>query len=265
MKKLRYDLVFGLGQACSCSETLREAGLQLLSFPYDWVTNKCLDADRSAHDIRVRVREVCDGFSTWFGKNDFRFIHPLVDKRKDLFVSDRLDLVFNHDFPIGMPYDDAFELVRARYRRRADRLMQLIRAAGRVLVVRLDRPDQPVPTEVEDCRHVRRELARAFPNARFDLFLFSCEKGRAFENRIEETVEDGFTRVTFDYRNKEPDAQPFQVDVFTTGALLAGRFSVRDYRTRAEKLHYAKVRLDKRLARLKTSFRRLFGKLTDRT
>ena len=35
--KLKYDLAIPLGEACSSTESLREAGLQLLSFPHDWI------------------------------------------------------------------------------------------------------------------------------------------------------------------------------------------------------------------------------------
>ena len=33
----RYDICFGIGEACVCSQVLRKAGLQKLSYPFDWV------------------------------------------------------------------------------------------------------------------------------------------------------------------------------------------------------------------------------------
>ena len=42
-----YDFVFSLGQACTCSMTLRHAGLQFASFPLDWVSGGSL-ASRTA-------------------------------------------------------------------------------------------------------------------------------------------------------------------------------------------------------------------------
>lgn len=33
----QYDLVFGIGGACSCSQILRKCCLQFNSYPYDWL------------------------------------------------------------------------------------------------------------------------------------------------------------------------------------------------------------------------------------
>lgn len=261
MKRVRYDLVFGLGQACSCTETLREAGLQLLSFPYDWITNICATPGDDAHEILRRGEQVCDEFSTWFRKDEFEFVRHLPVCRKDLYVSKRLDMVFNHDFPMGLDYDHGFDLVDARYRRRARRLVELIRSARRVLVVRLDRPNQPTPTTLDDCRRVRAELARRFAPVQFDFFLFSYEKGRSFDSRIEQTVEPGFIRCTFDYHNSAPGAPDYQVCAKQTASVLSSRFAVRDYRTVEEKKAYAAQRRRKRLVRLKTGLDKLLLRL----
>ena len=63
MKKERFDLVFALGAGCSCSMMLREKGLQLASFPLDWVGT--LDLGASA-DIRSKADIVAGGFRDWF-------------------------------------------------------------------------------------------------------------------------------------------------------------------------------------------------------
>lgn len=260
MRIRTYDLVFGLGTACSCTETLRKAGLQMLSFPYDWLAPICRTPEEAAHEIRSRVHELCDGFSTWFDKGDFRPGPPTPEASKAIYVNDRLHLIFNHDFPRGMPYDEAFDLVSARYRRRADRLIELIRSAHRILVVRMDRPGQVAATDVEDCKWARRELSRVFAPAQFDFFLFNYDKGRAYENRIEETVEDGFTRMAFDYRNYEPGRPDYQVEVELAGRVLASRFAARDYRTAEERRAFASNRRRKRFARLVQRLLRILGK-----
>ena len=36
MKK-KYDLIFSMGAACSCSSALRSAELQVASYPFDWL------------------------------------------------------------------------------------------------------------------------------------------------------------------------------------------------------------------------------------
>ena len=62
--RTRYDLVFGAGVACSCAQTLREAELQLLSFPFDWVgpNARCSAYDE---DVLRRVNHICNDFDGW--------------------------------------------------------------------------------------------------------------------------------------------------------------------------------------------------------
>ena len=261
MSRTRYDLILGLGTACSCTETIRKAGLQLLSFPFDWLTTTCVRPDETAHELQGRVRELRDGFSTWFGRDDFRYVPPILDNGKDVYICDRLRLIFNHDFPKGQPFDQAFPIVRDRYRRRADRLLEIIRGAKRVLLVRMDRPGQSAPTDVEDCRAARMELSRAFAPTAFDFFLFTYDKGRSFRDRIEEEVEPGFIRLAFDYRNYEPGRPDHQVDVRLTGSILARRFAVRDYRTPAERRKHLLSTVRKRWERWQRGLLRLINRI----
>ena len=53
-----YDFIFGLGNACSCTQTLREADLQVLSFPFDWVILSGADDLNPKDYDRMRRREL---------------------------------------------------------------------------------------------------------------------------------------------------------------------------------------------------------------
>lgn len=263
MKLQTYDLVFGLGQACSCTETLRKAQLQLLSFPYDWVTTIHDPKPDEESDVLSRVHQLCDGFSTWFDRGDFELLSHQPTAKKDPYVCRRLNLIFNHDFPSDLPYEQAYELVRARYRRRAARLLQLIRSANRVLLVLVDRPNQTIPTRIEDCRRAREILSRAFAPAKFDFFLFRREEGRDFGDRLVEEIEPGFTCCRFDYRDTSRGAPPYQVRIDLTSRILAQRFEVRDYRTKEEKKAYAETRFRKRSRRTRERIAKLRQWLSD--
>lgn len=250
MNREHYDLAFGLGMACSCSQTLRAAGLQHLSFPYDWLTLTDNSMESYAGDLPRRAEEVAGGFPGWFQPDDFRHLATLPELGRELYCVDRMKLLFNHDFHLGTPYEQAFAEVNAKYRRRIDRLIELIHAAKRVLVVRVDRPDVDFATSTEDCRLARAILAQAFPSVCFDLFALSCENGRAYGERRTERLEDGITRVTFDYRDHTPGSPPYQVDLKLTGALMKSLFTVRDYRTCEERREFARRRRMKRYARV---------------
>lgn len=55
----RYDLIVGMGKACSCSMSLRKAGLQHLSLPFDWMrfNDEAYPAVRAKHDRRIARRK----------------------------------------------------------------------------------------------------------------------------------------------------------------------------------------------------------------
>ena len=262
IQKKTYDLVLPLGEACSCTETLRAAGLQYLSFPFDWISYANPDGDRAKHDILYRARDIANRFCGWFRPEDFTLVSTTQGNGKDVYINQALDLVFNHDFPTGMEFHRAFELVNARYRKRGARLLQILDAAHRVLIVRMERPYdkllKPQPTLPEDSRELRRVLQAAFPNATFDVFVFRFERGRAEKDLVEEEIEPGLTQVTFDYHDYKPGLMEYAVCLKRTAAILSSRFAVVDYRTPEEIRAYRQRLRRKALNRLLKPFKRLF-------
>lgn len=237
--KTTYDLVIPLGEACSATETLRAAGLQLLSFPFDWIAPGDPKSATTQRDLVLRARIMADRFEGWFRQDDLAFIGHPPNGQKDIYGNRSNGLIFNHDFLHGLDFKTAYANVSARYRRRADRLLKILRAARRVLIVRVERPGekllQPVPTPAADCKEARRILSEAFPNARFDIFLFAFERGRAEKDALEETLEPGITRLAFDYHNYAPGFLEYAVRIDRTSAILRKRFKVSDYRTPRER------------------------------
>lgn len=257
-----YDLVLPLGEACSCTETLRAAGLQHLSFPFDWITYANPDGERAKHDILFRARDIANRFSGWFRPEDFTFISSSQGNGKDIYINKALDLVFNHDFTTGVEFQHAFDVVNARYHKRGNRLLKILDSAQRVLIVRMERPCdkilKPIPTLTEDCRKLRQVMSEAFPNATFDIFVFHFERGRAENDLIEEEIEPGLTQVTFDYHNYKPGLMEYAVNIKCTANILSSRFAVVDYRTVEEIHKYRKHLRQKAINRLIKPFKRLF-------
>ena len=238
--KQKYDLAIPLGEACSATETLRAAGIQLLSFPFDWIAPDNSGGDLSQHDFVHRARQLLAGrFRDWFLKKDLKFIGHPPGGRKDIYANLSNGLVFNHDFLHGVDFDAAYAEVGARYRRRADRLLEILDSASRILIVRVERPGEklirPFPTPVEDCLEARRILSDAFPGKTFDIFLFAFDRGRAEKDALEETLEPGITRLAFDYHNYAPGFLEYAVRIDRTSAILRKRFKVSDYRTPRER------------------------------
>ena len=255
----QYDLIFGLGAVCSCTQSLRRAGLQALSFPYDWVTP--VEDAGLRKDLRTRAETICSGFAGWFEEDDFVF-HGANTNGKDKYYNAKLDLIFVHDFPQGVPLSQSFPAIRSKYRRRIDRLLDLIACSKRVLVVRLDRHDLPYRTSVEDCADVRNVLHARYPNAAFDVLLIQPDPEIPIGERKVERPAEGVIRLTLDYRKSKASSDaphatgadlltaPVPPDFSRIVHALQEMYSVREYRTPEEIAANRERQLRKRWAKI---------------
>ena len=233
--KQHYDLIFGLGPTCSCTMSLRKAGLQHLSFPFDWIGPKP-GTDEFLHDVLIRARHIASEFNgRWLRAEDFTHFDPPPSHPRDCYFNAGLRLLFVHDFEKGDDFTATFPRVQAKYAKRIARLLELIRSSRRVLLVRVDRPDLEVCTRVVDCKAAVRLLAEKFAPVRFDILALHCEHGRPCENRLETDHGDGVTTLVFDYDDTRPEIPKFLPNIGMLAQVLASRYTVRDYRTPEER------------------------------
>lgn len=237
MKK-RYDLIFCIGTACSCSQTLRGAGLQLMSFPFDWVS-----FHDEAEDVRdavvTRIECICNGFDGWIRREDF---HTIGENGGDHMgtgtldcYNDRLQMRFPHDFPTTKSLDESFPSILEKYRRRISRLYELLDQSDRILLFRMERPNQSFEPPVESFAAARERLLARYPGKHFDFLAFRQRPGVPYRKRTVERVGDWLTIVSFDYKSYAPDVPPYEADIRHTVAALRKLVSVRDYRTPEER------------------------------
>ena len=235
MKKRRYDLIVGLGPACSCTMTLRRAGLQHLSFPFDWIGPRP-NTDEYLHDVRLRAEHIASEFGgRWLRAEDFTHFDPPEKHPRDCYFNEGLQLLFIHDFEKGDDFAATFPKIQAKYRRRIDRLLELIRGSKRVLLLRVDRPDLDIATPIEDCKAAVKVLSDHFAPVSFELLLLHRERGRSYADRLETDHGDGVRSLVFDYDANRDDRPRYQPDINLLAQVLASRYEVRDYRTRAER------------------------------
>ena len=260
----RYDLAFGIGQACGCSHSLRRAGLQHLSFPGDWTAPIWGDKDHPGyeHDARNRVDTLCDIPADFFCAEDFVSQRTISNTGRQVYVNRKTRYVFNHDFAIGEDFTAELPKVAARYRRRTEKLLSLIASSRRVLVVRIDIPGGKHPTSLDDCRYVREKLNDRFAPAHFDCLLMTNDASRPFAQRAFSEVEPGLFQISFDFLDRKHPL-PNQPDLALTSAALREHFAVRDYRTDAERRQFAEkekcAKLEKRRLRRLKNLNRLLG------
>jgi len=233
MKKT-YDLVFGLGPACSCSQTLRKAGLELMSLPFDWVGYTTDRLILYPGDMPRKIDDLCARFDRWFEREDFEFA---IREADGLGVphNRRTTGIYPHDFHSAEELERDFGKVRAKYQRRIARLLALLEQAKDVLIVRLDAPPGTPPTPDDDCRYVRRRMAETFEGTNFDVIHFRCEKDRTYEERIDRELEPGLREIAFDYHDYTPGKPFYEVRLDQTARAISRHAAVRDYRTPAER------------------------------
>ena len=193
-----YDFVFGLGEACSCSDALRKADLQIESYPMDWIFGA---------SFMDRIQIVASDFKGFFEAKDLVFKGP--NGKTDIYANKRNNLVFNHDFPMNVPFEDAYPAVREKYNRRIGRLLSNIRGAKRALAVYIETPTCPQKlTDVQILKQGREILSKAFPDTVIDLLYLSDCPGIPYEKREYVHVTPFITKINVHYKSlnaKEPD------------------------------------------------------------
>jgi len=234
--KCRYDLAIGIGGACSCSQALREAGLQFASFPFDWVLYS---------DIRTRVDQIRDDFADWLPKDALEDFMYDASNTGAIKRNVRTGVVFAHDFHRDVSFDEEWTQVSAKYRRRADRMYNKVSSSRRVLLMWVDVKYSPAVTD-EDCAYVLKTFRGRWPNVAFELLRLSYDKGRAFDDRTECEAGDVRT-VAFDYRDYSNPG--WIADFKLIGRWLRREYSVRDYRTAEERASGRRLEKAKRYAR----------------
>ena len=236
-----YDLVVPLGFACSCSQILRRAGLQLASFPWDWV---------GTPPPSERCRLICNGFKDWMNLEDLQWAGKNDTFGHEEVRNVRSGIFFMHDFVQGTPLEDQYPAVMEKYTRRAARLDRLLKSSKSVLLVTIDTPVSPAPVSPEEGRKSIEIMSEKYPNAKFDFLIVNLETGRSLENRTDETPLPNVRRIAFDFKGYAPGTPDYGIEINMLSDLLKKEYRVRDYRTKEEIASFRKARNRKRNAKL---------------
>lgn len=232
-----YDLVVPLGFACSCSQIMRQAGLQLASFPWDWV---------GTPPPSERCRLICEGFRDWMNLEDLQWAGKNDTFGHEEVRNVRTGLIIMHDFAQGVPIEQQYPAIAEKYARRIARLDRLLRESRKILLVHIDTPVSPRPLPPEDCLKAIEIMSAKYPNAEFNFLLVSLEPGRPLKDRVDETPLPGVRRIAFDFKSYAPGAPAYGIEVGMIATLLEKEYRVRDYRTKEERESFLRARKKKR-------------------
>ena len=196
----KYDFIFSLGAACSCTQMLRKAQLQFASYPLDWLFGS---------DLAGRIDIVASRFE--------RFLVSYVYSERsiscDAYHNEFNDLTFNHDFESGKELKETYLAVKEKYDRRIKRLLDRIEAAQTVLGVFVETPDSGKSKyTAQDLREIHAKLNNAFPNKRFDLLYISPDTEMGHGETVTELSEDGLDWIITEYSYTKHNEPPYSVD-----------------------------------------------------
>jgi hypothetical protein len=199
--KKKYDFVFSIGEACSCTQALRDAKLQDFSYPFDWLYGA---------DFSKRIDIIVSEFRDFVNQEDLEAVGQTnqdIHNLCDLYYNKRNGITFNHDFLAGKPLFETYENVRAKYDRRVKRLLNNIKAAKKILVVCIETPiTNHAYISNQDIETVFKKLADKFPNQKIDLLYL---QNSSVLNNKENFI--GGIRVVTNYKSKnknDPDYAP---------------------------------------------------------
>lgn len=193
-----YDLIVSLGEACSCSDTLRLCKLQEFSYPFDWLYGS---------NLLDRVKILTSRFENFLRKEDLVFAHAVSSVSCDAYYNNFNDITFNHDFPMGIPLDESFPEVKAKYNRRINRLFEKIDQAQNVLFVHMELSGTTKKFGKNDIlMQIQKDLQDAFPSTRCD-FLYLEHMDILKPNRIiSRNICRGVDEVMYYNRSLHPKA-----------------------------------------------------------
>lgn len=201
--KKKYDLIFGIGEACSCTQSLRKYNLQIQSFPFDWLYGS---------NFLGRCKILAQQFSCFFEKKDLKDTNRVNNDKNnpcEVYYNCYNDIFFNHDFLVTEKFNDIYPLIKEKYDRRINRLLKKIEKSRRVLVVYLETPISNHPKiENQEILDGYDIVKKAFPYAKMDLIYISNSKKQIKQEALNEHI----YKFILPYKSLQKDAVDYAVD-----------------------------------------------------
>lgn len=193
-KKKVYDLIFSLGEACSCTAALRESKLQVFSYPFDWLYG-CSFLDR--------IDLLTSDFKNFIDKEDLELIEKrLKPSPCDVYKNNRNGLIFNHDFPLDSSFDLSYTDVKSKYDRRIKRLLEHISQSKKVLVVFIKTPEEGNCIEAKTILiDGLKKLSEKFVNIEFDILTLTNDINMKLGYIQVDEFHQNITNLTLNYKS----------------------------------------------------------------
>lgn len=193
--KGEYDFIFGIGEACSCTETLRNSNLQFESYPLDWLYGG---------DIVTRVNLLTSNFKDFINKENLQFIGQRTNPLPcDIYKNTSNNLVFNHDFPLNRNIDETYPQIIEKYNRRISRLYNNINKSENILILYVQTPTKKVKNYknlVKTIQLCYEKIHNCYKDKNIKLLYFMNKRPIFFKVK-KEKLSDNILLIKCNYRN----------------------------------------------------------------
>lgn len=200
-KRKEYDIVFSIGEACSCSSSLRASDLQEASYPLDWVFGE---------DFIGRCKILASEFRDYINKEDLEYTYSERSIKCKAYHNKLNDLTFNHDFLENVPFDEMYDKVFEKYQRRINRVLDKIKNSKKILIVYIETPvlNHEIISDEDIIRGVDIVLNKfKKEDNTIDFLYMQNTKGEYKEKLIKENI----LKIECDYKDHNSDID-FVVD-----------------------------------------------------
>ena len=185
----KFDLAFGIGQACACTRILRRAHLQYYSYPYDWLAGSA---------ITKRAEIIADDYRGLIDYDDLELSESNnVAENRAIYINKSNGLIYNHDFKLDKTLEETYPAVREKYDRRIKRQLEQIAQSKKILVSYIQMPNNPEVVEDKTVIEAHEILQKRFSKQEITLLYLTCEHGKN-DYELKEIAKN-VIRTSFDY------------------------------------------------------------------
>lgn len=211
----KYDFIFSIGEACSCTSILRINDLQFQSYPLDWLYGG---------NIKTRTDCICNDFKDFINVEDLVKIGERENPCPcDIYLNAKNQIVFNHDFELHKNLADIYPAVKEKYDRRIKRLYNNIQDANSILIVYVDVPSRTIKTfkTIPLIKQCFNDIKNKIPNKNIKL-LYIGHKNWFIPIKIKFKLSKDIMLVMTNYRSKAKLAETWEVDVNVLSQIVKG-------------------------------------------
>ncbi|MBQ8635879.1 hypothetical protein IJ425_06985 [bacterium] len=206
VKVKKFDLIFSLGAACPCSETLRRNYLQVCSFPLDWVAGSTFSN---------QIDFLLNNFERYFEKEDLEFVsddNGSFDSRCNVYKNNFNQLIFNHDLIHDIDFNKAYTIAKEKYDRRIARLYEKINEAKDILIVYIQAPHTNSQPDNPNLEETINKINSKYPDKNFNILYLVYDSSMQPQNYKIEEINDKLTKIIGNHKATKPNAPDYAIN-----------------------------------------------------